>query len=255
MSERDRPGARRLRDDEHVKARNGRGLRRIGAPCRTLRKRLEIFGHALDEPAGNVPRKAQRQRVAREPCRVKRRGVFPPQRVDTANGPLDGAAVGVPRVEEPGQRFDAEPLVVAGAQSGHERVALVISQALELLLVETRLEHDLANEVVVPVEMIAMDRALDDGDLAIDVDADPSGHRIQSIEQLFVRQRPRAPLGEQRAGRGGEPFLPGGIVDASGCEQQPDRNERGFVRREEDRLHAGPAASPGASVTTVRFVG
>ena len=95
-----------------------------------------------------------------------------------------------------------------------------------------------------------MHGAVHHGDLAIDRDADAGGHGIQGREELLVGQLTRAAFGEQRAGERSQSLLTLGVVDAPGREHEPHRDERRAGRREENRLHA---ASPGASVTTVRF--
>ncbi len=226
IAEVDAHRARGLVDESEVPPLDGGRRRQLGPLLAALRQSRERPHHRVEEAVGVAAGDAQHEVGLREALPIEVPDVVEGDRLEAGDGTLRRALVGMAGEQHLLQSFEAEQLVVRRAQ-GRRQVGLeLLLVAGEVAFGEARLENDLAQQPGVLVELLAMNLARDDGDLAIGSHVDRRGHRVEQVDELRVLALLGAGLADHQGGESRETLLAFGIVDRAGVEEQAHRDER-----------------------------
>jgi len=155
-----------------------------------------------------------------------------------AFAPFPGALYGCePHPGNMDSDVPAELLVGRIAQRVLDRIDRVALYALEVVLVELRLQERLGEKLEVGVEVVEMDAARQRAALEVDAHLVARGERIQSSEDLVERARLGGRVGEHLAGQEGEAFLAGRVILRADGKLQRER-DRG-IGRDVQQDHGG----------------
>ncbi len=186
----------------------------------------QLAGQAFDEPFRVAAGDSQHQVGAGEGGAVERLDVVHGDGLETAHRAGRSVAVRVAGEQHLLHRLETQELVVAGPQVVGEIGLELIAVPAQVAVGEGRLQHRLGQQRGVLGELVAVHLARDHGDLAIGVDVDRGGHRVQQIDELGIGVLGGGAVGDHPGGERRQPFLALGIVDRAGPEQQADRHQR-----------------------------
>jgi hypothetical protein len=135
-------------------------------------------------------------------------------------------AVRMARVDHVVEIFLPELLVVALAQRHLQKVEGGIAYAGEVLLPKAWIQQHVFQQRVIPVEILDVRGAAEDGHLLVDLPVDGGRHRVHGVDDLLIGHRPRAALREHRGRERREPLFALGIERRACREQDPEDDQR-----------------------------